>query len=499
MKVKRVMKILPLIPGDGIQVAVEHEQQMELESDEYDTSSSSSSSSESSSETNSESETDSDDHHRHHKSRGRSKIKKKYKRTTKSSRRERNDWAETNRNVDLMHSNPQLMEMVQSLVDERLSAMGKDTTGKRVNIPQTPTRIDTNNRQLRSPSDITQYVPALARLTSPIINKDLTPSKANEQAALECRLNRLRMGTIDDEMISGGNGTAEEEPKEVSMDPETIRIQAARTAAENAVIQAEKFKADATVIDKGRVPELGRYDYHLEFIHVTSHLEDVVLQKIRKGEFLELEKLLNKAMNPLKTDAEGKMDLVNHDGHTYFVPSSDKDHRINNIKQWERAFRIYIMIYSEANPTQTSEILQYLDIIMEASQTFVWANIAQYDYSFRKLMHLQANRSWGRVHTQLWATNMKQHHPGGRNQAFGQNQNSSKPNWREISCWHYNQNKCNRTAAQCRFEHRCSFCGSFSHIMIHCPKRSNKKSDKTTDTKKESAPATSVTAGSSTA
>ena len=107
------------------------------------------------------------------------------------------------------------------------------------------------------------------------------------------------------------------------------------------------------------------------FFHVTCHLDEELKSKIEKGEFVDLERLLPKfrgsksaAMN------ENKMDLVYHDGHSYFVPAV-ADNRITGIRRWEQAFRIYSTVYSQANPLRAAEIWQYVHTINTAASSYV--------------------------------------------------------------------------------------------------------------------------------
>ena len=108
-----------------------------------------------------------------------------------------------------------------------------------------------------------------------------------------------------------------------------------------------------------------------EFFHITCHLDSALKQKISKGEFVDLEKLLPKTrgqiMNPqMETDIE----LVCRDGVTFQLPVQ-KETKITNVRRWEQAFRVYAAVYSEANPEKAAEIWQYVHIINSAASSFV--------------------------------------------------------------------------------------------------------------------------------
>ena len=69
-------------------------------------------------------------------------------------------------------------------------------------------------------------------------------------------------------------------------------------------------------------------DVDNEFFHVTCHVDPVIQSKIQKGEYVELERLLPKNRNSRSN--ENKLDLVYHNGHSFFVPAS-QDNKINGV------------------------------------------------------------------------------------------------------------------------------------------------------------------------
>ena len=119
-----------------------------------------------------------------------------------------------------------------------------------------------------------------------------------------------------------------------------------------------------------------------EFFHLTCQVDPNLKQKIKKGEFVELEKLLVKDRFRSVSDSAGqRMELVNKGGETYIMPV-EKDNRITNVRHWEQVFRIYVAIYSQANPQRSAEIWQYVFVINSAASTYIWENVASYDYTF---------------------------------------------------------------------------------------------------------------------
>ena len=290
-------------------------------------------------------------------------------------------------------------------------------------------------------------------------------------------LNRMRLETSKSGGISAGKVNEEKAEKT----PEDL----AREYVENSIIQAEKFKASLAVPPEG-IPDYifaprltrGHDDDDDDFFHMTCHVELALRAIVERGGFIELEKLLPKALKHVKPYQDQKLlNAVNAEGQSYFVPMVDKEYRITGIKKWDQAFRIYASIFAEANPSRAVEIMQYLHTINDAATKWCWENVAQYDYIFRQKMAQKPYKSWAKVYTQLWSTTMVNplvKTPNSSN-SVGQNSSQGKKSWREIACRRYNKGKCTR-GANCKFEHRCSFCGSFSHTYPTCPRKPKKPS-----------------------
>ena len=117
-----------------------------------------------------------------------------------------------------------------------------------------------------------------------------------------------------------------------------------------------------------------------EFFHITCHIELGLKQKIERGEFVELERLL---------------------------PRDGNKRKISSVRKWEQAFRLYTAIYSRANPHRVAEIWQYVYVINLAATSYTWDNVASYDYTFRQLMSEYPDRSWALIYNQMWNLAMR--------------------------------------------------------------------------------------------
>ena len=164
------------------------------------------------------------------------------------------------------------------------------------------------------------------------------------------------------------------------------------------------------------------------------------------------------------------MQLINRDWGSYWVPI--KKEKVNSLKKWEQAFRIYAAIYSRANPNRAHEIWQYVHIITTAAATYIWDNVAEYDVTFRQLMAVYPHQSWAKIYPQMWNLAMKE--PivrfGFNNKGNGANGNHSKlKEGRDRYCWKFNKNKCK--SCSCDWEHRCKYCDGWGHGFFNCYKR----------------------------
>ena len=211
------------------------------------------------------------------------------------------------------------------------------------------------------------------------------------------------------------------------------------------------------------------------FMHITCHLDEKLIEKIEKGEYVELEKLLVKPKH-LRYGHDNKVDTkIVRGGLTYVLPESDKEPKITNVKKWEQAFRVYAAVYTKANPTRAAEIWQYVHIINTAAMSYSWENVAQYDFTFRHLMAKKPYRNWGTTYNQMW--NLTLRDPVNRSNQFSMASQSSTNKKGIKACWKFNRGHCPR-GKECRFEHRCAYCGATSHGSNSCQKKANKKAGK---------------------
>ena len=374
---------------------------------------------------------------------------------------------------------------------------------------QTPKRRNGNLFPVqKSPSDTTIYAPALAKT-----NVNNLPKNAIEQisnfveeirAASEPRQSRdntpVRFTKKPTPQGHQGSNKSDNDDELQELQEKEENKQ----ATEKLLVEAEQFKAtiaapqgnnvsgiEKLLIDKFKSElEIRRFlDDDDDFFHVSCHLEPSMKNKIERGEYVDLERLLpkDKFKNRLQ-DTEGFSlpEIFTRGGHTYVGTPPDKEQKINSIRKWEQAFRVYAAVYTEAHPDRSSEIWQYINNINVAAASYQWENVAYYDYVFRQLMSEKPWRSWGKTYAQGWNLALRSViNSGGKpHQSFAGEHNSysqgasssnssSSNSWKDDCCWKFNKNNCEKTNLECRYHHRCTFCAGWGHGKFNCRKRNN--------------------------
>ena len=245
-----------------------------------------------------------------------------------------------------------------------------------------------------------------------------------------------------------------------------------------------------------------------EIFHLTCHIDSTLMEKIKKGQFVDLEKLL--PSERFKKD-NTQFEWCVKDGSTFLTPA-EKEKKITNIRRWDQAFRMYASIYCRANPERAGEIWQYIEVIHTAAAAYIWDNVAKYDYVFRHLMEYNPGRSWAITYSHMWnitlveplnksnnftgangsaGNGFKRNGHDYKKRSSGQNvastsgaQNTGKkhPDY----CWELNgkSNYC-KFGDRCRFVNKCSYCDSPLHDITKCPKLTKDKLEENSGANKQ--------------
>ena len=370
----------------------------------------------------------------------------------------------------------------------------KKQLNERQEIQGKPTKCAKDNqiKPIKSPSVDTIYVPAVKKLTPGNeyqgVVADYQRSQIEKQIGRGDQNNQVSEDTnssIDNILTGIRNSVQEVEENEAPQGKPVQRrldyeeaIDLAEPApgpsvqdqARERIINAEKFKAqieaprgidlDAKILDDD------------DLMFVSCNVEENTIEKVEKGKFFEMDRFLNKPDEINDQNDEQKMVLVNRGGWSAWEPAGNhRKQKITNVHLWEKAFRVYMAIYTRVNPHKASEMIQYLHTIHLAASKFSWENVAQYDRIFRRWMEKNPNRSWGKTLSQMWNICMTDPVNTKTNNVSGKKEGYSCPN-----CWKFNKGNCNYP--NCQFPHKCTYCGGTSHGANACFKKGRKSENK---------------------
>ena len=342
----------------------------------------------------------------------------------------------------------------------------------RVNSPANKSQVQANNVQLEI--DMQNKANDTAKVIESCVNK---------------LLNEIRIGTSGvgarpkdvHRRLDFGRSCEPPQEKDTESDDERYR----RLARER-VIEAEKYKANIEIPkgkDNQNINQCPRVeDTDDEFIHITCHVDQGLIDKVEDKQFVELDPFVPK-MDLHNFDPEQKLEMVQRGGDVFWRPHIDKKQKITNLHTWDQAFRVYMAIYTRKYPNEAPEMTQYVHTIHHAAAKYTWENVAYYDYTFRKNMAKNKTRSWAKTFEHMW--NIALCDPlrnNGNNGNSGGGNGTKPPNSAKKPCWRFNKGHC-PYGQNCRFLHKCTFCGGTSHGAHACFKKNGRKGDKPTGDK----------------
>ena len=276
-----------------------------------------------------------------------------------------------------MLKNPRLLQMVDRLLNEKLKEINKNA-GRKEQQPSTRStargtskiggsqgRSRVDQQLIKSPSDTTIYIPALNKYVGKPITvayDKLNPREVMRQQSndigdqgkqVELPLNILQVKILNDgdaaNMIDKISNFVEsvrnEEKQRRESEVNVPGFDEASDRTEKTIVEVEKFKAAvaappgkdfqfshdqagpvpgksfADCQDKLENQQIGTGLTDDDFFRLTCHIEPGLQQKIERGEFVDLDKLLprDKGFGKGFTD-ENRMEWVHKEGCTYLAP-----------------------------------------------------------------------------------------------------------------------------------------------------------------------------------
>ena len=216
-------------------------------------------------------------------------------------------------------------------------------------------------------------------------------------------------------------------------------------------VQVQRWVSSSAMLDEG-------------YIVVSAHLDQLTIDKIQRGEYIDFGKLIPK--DRMMVEDDGRLEMVIKNGKTYWLPVCPSVN-ITNFGKWEQAFRVFSNIYCKFNPDRAAELIEYNHVIHTISLAYIWDNVYAYDKDFRMHMARNTQRNWSMILQQAWSLRLRDR------TAAGQGYGPVNPNWNRNktneACRRFNHGKCN-FGANCKFEHKCNYCNRKGHPAVHCRK-----------------------------
>ena len=340
---------------------------------------------------------------------------------------------------------------------------------------------------IKSPSDSTLYTPALRKIRDPEIRTPPFQGSQQPQVTPQVYSTIDKISNFVEQMRIESTRSCSQERDATSQDhcrgdrsesshrqvAEKSNQKQAKELADKMILDVEQFKTSVAAPQGNQIKNIfSDFSEYVkviadndddEFFHITAHVDHNLKSKIEKGEYVDLERLMPRdrvqQMQQIN-DSEAKLVQIWQKNGEMFLTPRNREYRINSVKRWEQAFRVYAAIYSSVNPHHLAEIWQYVYTINNAASAFSWDSVAYYDYHFRHLMHTKPNRSWGKIYSQLWNIAFKSVSGERNNSNYGNHGQSTSGNggknlygdWRDNCCWRFNKgNQCAKW--NCRYDH----------------------------------------------
>ena len=207
-------------------------------------------------------------------------------------------------------------------------------------LPIDKLNVNSNQEQIKpiiSPSVGTLYRPGVQKLGT----IDRSVIKARQQLNLIDQISNFveKLRVEDDKKRKRKESSKRDRESEEVLD-----------AAERAIVTAEKNKAELEIprgkedlifpsqsIEMGKVPcvDFTVSDQDGDFFNINCHIDDNLKEKIERGEYVALEKLLFKLRQSLRgpEDEEDKIEVIKKNGLSYRIPTSnEKEEKIYSLK-----------------------------------------------------------------------------------------------------------------------------------------------------------------------
>ncbi len=137
---------------------------------------------------------------------------------------------------------------------------------------------------------------------------------------------------------------------------------------------------------------------------IADHLDTIMINRILKGEFVELENLLLPTLDEIRMENEQLGTLVLENG---CIVVKKKSCQIKSFDRWSSAFEVYMAVYLVTHPKETLLMLSYIRTLRKFSEQMTLKGVDSwllYDKLFRiKKARIGTAMSWGVIDSELYA------------------------------------------------------------------------------------------------
>lgn len=117
------------------------------------------------------------------------------------------------------------------------------------------------------------------------------------------------------------------------------------------------------------------------FLRLGATLSETIKSKIQSKQYVELSVLANS--NPLAQQTQFALTLNPNGSEPTWAVTNPKPAQIKTLQDWDKLFRIYCCLYTEAHPLEAPGLFTYISHIHDLARTkpgFLWRD---YDIHFR--------------------------------------------------------------------------------------------------------------------
>lgn len=207
---------------------------------------------------------------------------------------------------------------------------------------------------------------------------------------------------------------------------------------------------------------------------IISQIKSSLCKDIWRNKFVDLAALLPN--NAISTQPKFTLQL-DSDSNISIAPSS-RPQKIHSIEMWTTAFIRFMAVYTTKFPTESPQMLKYMEVVRDLAFTRPGPAFLQYDTQFR-LTRVSTPIPWDYVMFEFWlrayAAPSQQHSfrpqlgnfPHRSSKFRSKQQSRFQQNmFLENTCWNYNKmSGCHRP--RCSIPHICGFCRG-PHTAFNC-------------------------------